>query len=133
LRIYLAGPINGRTDEECNGWRSEASSALAAAGHETVDPMRRDYRGVEDTNVEAIVRGDLDDIASCDVVLVNANAASWGTAMELVYARQMGKTIVAFCSGPRVSPWLRYQSHAVVGTQSQAIETILSPSWISTR
>jgi nucleoside 2-deoxyribosyltransferase len=126
--VYLAGPINGKTDAECNGWRSEAARRLNAAGLKILDPMARDYRGQEDDNVDEIVRGDLDDIESCDVVLVNACSPSWGTAMELVYAKGFGKVIVAFSDAPRISPWLRHHTHAVYSAIGEAVAGVVSGS-----
>jgi nucleoside 2-deoxyribosyltransferase len=93
-------------------WRKAASQTLRG---EVLDPMARDYRGKEDQSVDAIVNGDLADIEACDVVLVNATRPSWGTAMEMVYAHQKGKLVVAFTEGSRVSPWLRYHCKHIFG------------------
>ncbi len=105
--VYLCGGINGLSDAECRDWREVAKELLHA---ETLDPMRRDYRGKEDESVDEIVRGDLDDIKASDVVLVNATRPSWGTAMEIAYAAMLRKQIVAFTgdASVRISPWLRY-------------------------
>lgn len=131
MKTYLCGGINGLTDGECNDWRGQAKSLLRT---DVLDPMARDYRGVEDSNVQAIVLGDLDDIRRSDFVLVNATRASWGTAMELVYAHQRGsaaapgvggKPIIAFVGrGARVSPWLRYHCTAIHETLYDACQDI---------
>ena len=133
MKVYLAGAINGKSDAECKGWRSVAATALGLAGHAVLDPMARDYRGSEDDNVDDIVQGDLDDIDVCDVVLVNACSPSWGTAMELVYAKQYGKQIVAFSDAPRISPWLRHHTDAVFSDLPLAIDGIVSGSSIGMR
>lgn len=130
-KVYLAGPINGKSDDECMGWRRTATETLGNFGHEVLDPMSRDYRGKEDDNAEAIVEGDLEDIFSCDVVLVNANSPSWGTSMELVYAKQYGKQVVAFAThslSPRISPWLRMHTTAVYESLSHALSAIQTAS-----
>lgn len=108
--VYLCGPINGRADAECKGWRAEASLALLRAGWTVLDPMRRDFRGVEGDHARAIVHGDLFDVQASDWLLVNAERPSWGTAMEVVYARTypLRKRVVAFGAGPYPSPWLLY-------------------------
>jgi nucleoside 2-deoxyribosyltransferase len=106
--IYLAGPIFGCSDEDAKGWRTVVKELLGASN--VLDPMDRDYRGVEDANGQKLVEDDLRDIAQCAALLVKANEPSWGTAMELVYARQMGKPVVAFNTSRRVSPWLRYHA-----------------------
>lgn len=126
-RIYLAGPINGKSDIECKGWRAIATESLRSFGHEVVDPMSRDYRGIEEEHADAIVSSDKKDIESCDVVLVNANSPSWGTAMEVVYSIMFGKTVVAFAThanSPLFSPWLRLHTHAIYDSLSHALAGI---------
>lgn len=123
--VYLAGAINGKSDTECKDWRESVRSIFEKHDITVLDPMTRDYRGKEDENVDAIVEGDLEDIKSCDFVLVNAENPSWGTAMELVYAKQYGKISVAFLSSARVSPWLKYHTHSVCPTMGLACDTIL--------
>lgn len=103
--VYLAGRINKCNDDECKSWREKAKSLLKTSTH---DPMDRDFRGKEDFNVTNIVKGDLADIGSSYIVLVNAEQPSWGTAMEIVYAYEMGKLIFAFGAGDKPSPWLVY-------------------------
>lgn len=120
VRIYLAGPINGCTDEEATGWREEAKRALV--GYDVLDPMVRDYRGHEDANFGEIVDADLRDIQSCDVVLVNAARPSWGTAMEIRYAWGQRIPVIAIVpNGQSVSPWLRYHCRAVELSLEDAI------------
>lgn len=107
--VYLCGGINKLSDAECKDWREVAK--LNLRGEYTIlDPMRRDYRGIEGDHTKDIVNGDLQDIAACDVVLVRAEVPSWGTAMEIVYAKLLGKEIVAFGAGPKPSPWLMYHT-----------------------
>lgn len=124
MRIYLAGPINGRSDYACRAWREAAKAMLPDV--EFLDPMDRDYRGIEDQNVAAIVEGDTADVASADVVLVNAeDGASWGTAMEVrMAAHELKKRVVAFRWRSDVSPWLRHHAE-VFPTMREALETIV--------
>ena len=123
MRGYLCGGINGLSDAEAMDWRERAKVEIPRI--EWVDPMARDYRGRESENVRQIVESDLADIASCDILLVWAERPSWGTAMEIVYARQAGKRIVTYCPG-RISPWLQYHSSVVVGTWNDVITALLS-------
>lgn len=118
---YLCGGINGLSDADCRDWREVAKSLLKT---ETLDPMRRDYRGREDDSVKEIVIGDLADINQSDYVLVNATRPSWGTAMELFYAASKCKTVIAWVNPGPVSPWLRYFSHEIHESLEGAIATI---------
>jgi nucleoside 2-deoxyribosyltransferase len=107
MRVYLCGPINGCTDEECKDWREMVKARLP----DTLDPMRRDYRGREDECVVEIVEGDKEDIDESDVLLVNYDKPSVGTSMEILYAHQQDKPVIVVCKeGTRISPWLRYHS-----------------------
>lgn len=76
MKIYLCGPINGCTDEECKDWREAAKKRFP----ETIDPMRRDYRGRETECVNEIVELDKLDVNDCDVMLVNNPKPSVGTS-----------------------------------------------------
>lgn len=122
--VYLCGGINGLSDSECRDWREIAKSLLKT---ETLDPMRRDYRGKEDEHVKDIVIGDLADIQNSQCVLVNATRPSWGTAMEVFYAAQRGIPVVAWVGergSVRVSPWLRYFTVGIYESLADAIDAI---------
>jgi nucleoside 2-deoxyribosyltransferase len=119
--VYLCGGINGLSDSACKDWREYAKTRLLAT---SLDPMRRDYRGKEDESVNEIVKGDLDDIEESGVILVNATAPSWGTAMEIVYAFGLAKPVVAFAGDVRISPWLRYHSTKITRDVDKAVAFI---------
>ena len=124
-RLYLAGPIHGCTDRECLDWRKRVFQLYP----ESIDPMRRDYRGIEDENVKDIVELDKRDILDCDVVLANCPIPSAGTSMEILYAHQNHKpvvTVVPYLA--KVSPWISYHSTAVVDFISLAFDYIDSIS-----
>lgn len=110
--IYLCGPINGCTDEECKDWREFVKELWTGP---TLDPMRRDYRGKEDDSVKEIVELDKIDVMNSDVILVNYDKPSVGTSMEILYAFERGKLVVVVAKdGTRISPWMRYHSHAIL-------------------
>lgn len=117
--LYLAGPINGCTDAEALDWRHRATAALAPS-FTIRSPMARDYRGDEYRQMNAIVDGDKADIDASDVMLVNAERPSWGTAMEVHYAHSRDKHVVAVVPSGPVSPWLRYHTGLVCVGWSEA-------------
>lgn len=125
MRVYLAGPINGCSDEEAFGWRREATAKLSPSC-EILDPMARDYRGSEVGNEAQIVEGDKADIDSADVVLINALRSSWGTAMEVLYAYDRKKRVIAFVGNQRPSPWLTYHSEYVFPDLQDCVTTLLA-------
>ncbi len=121
--VYLCGAINGCTDAECKDWREFAKVGLKDSC-ELLDPMRRDYRGIEDDSVNAIVSFDIQDINASDIVLAIADVPSWGTAMEIYYAYSIGVEVVTVCGQQRISPWLRRHSSVIFRTISEAIDHI---------
>lgn len=120
MKVYLCGGINALSDSAAKDWREQAKASLKC---ECLDPMARDYRGIEDANVRAIVEGDKSDIDACQIVLVNALRPSWGTAMEVIYAWERGKAVYSFATAP-ISPWLRYHSTQMLTDLSAAVAFI---------
>lgn len=109
MKIYLAGPINGQSDDDCVNWRNKFKSAMPQ--HEYLDPMDRDYRGKESENYKEIVEADKADILACDCIFAYCPFPSVGTSMELLFAWENNKT--SFVIVPKdkpVSPWLRYHA-----------------------
>ena len=124
MKVYLCGGINGLSDDDAKNWRDVATRLLGGLGHTTLDPMRRDYRGVEDDNVDAIISGDLDDIDRSDALIVNATRPSWGTAMEVFYAatfRPACPVVIIHPADKPVSPWLRGHSTTIVSSLPEAV------------
>jgi nucleoside 2-deoxyribosyltransferase len=128
MKIYLAGPINGCTDEECKDWRQVVKSWCKEHfgwDFTCIDPMARDYRGVEDAEYREIVDLDKRDILKADVLLVNYLKPSVGTSMEVFYAWTIGKPIIVIAAeGTRISPWLRYHSTTIVNSFETAIKKL---------
>ena len=117
-RVYLAGPPFA--DE----YRRRASELLVAAGCEPVDPMRRDFRGRTAGHEAEIVEGDLEEIASCDVVLAAFTTPDEGTAMEAWHARSIGKPVVAYTGGTPPHPWTVYVAEAVCADLEDAVRAL---------
>ena len=114
MRVYLAGPPYA--DE----YRARATELLLAAGHEPVDPMRRDFRGGTQGHEAEIVEGDLADIDSCGAVLAAFTAPDEGTAMEAWYAHSRGIPVVAYTGGTPAHPWTVFVARSVHATLEEA-------------
>jgi nucleoside 2-deoxyribosyltransferase len=126
VRVYLAGPINGSSDDEVFGWRNALIDRHADITF--VDPTVRDYRGREAENVEDIVEGDKGDIDSCEVFVAHCPKPSVGTSMEVFYSWQLGMpTIVWVPEEAPVSPWLACHSHQLVRTEAD-LDAVLRES-----
>jgi nucleoside 2-deoxyribosyltransferase len=121
MKVYLCGPINGRSDDDCKVWREAAKAVLP----DTLDPMRRDYRGREAESVDEIVELDKEDVLACDALLVYYDKPSVGTSMEILFAWEHRRPVVLVNkSDAPLSPWLVYHSRHIVSTLDEAI-TIL--------
>lgn len=107
-------------------WRDEAAICLTLLGHEVITPMKRDYRFVTDMDPKDVVHPDLADILSCDGVLVEARlGASWGTAMEVAYAKNFRMPVVAIVNeGTMISYWLLYHVRGVAYTVKDAVNRL---------
>ena len=133
MKVYLAGPINGCDDATAKNWREYVKEKLHPLGIETIDPMDRDYRGVEMEKFKEIVEGDKADIDNAQVVLANASVPSAGTSMEILYAWENNRyrnkimVIVSVFSTPNKnpSPWIVYHSDRVYATLGEAISCII--------
>lgn len=122
-KLYLAGPINGRSDADAKDWRALATSLWRG---DVFDPMVRDYRGREGEPgiAEEIVRGDLRAIAASDAMIVYFDKPSVGTAMEVFFAHttlQLPVAIVNVSERP-LSPWLQMHARAAFTDLSAAID-----------
>lgn len=115
-KVYLAGPMDGRTDDECRIWRRVAAAMLQPL--ESLDPVRRDYRYTEVDRALAakIVDDDKADILASAAVLVHYDRPSVGTSMEIMFAFQHDVPVYLLnVSGTaRISPWLIHHARGRV-------------------
>lgn len=124
-KVYLAGAIFGQSNAVCYDWRKHVTEKLSEWGAEALDPMRRDFRGKEAESRDEIIRLDLIDIATCDVVFAFASVPSWGTAMELVYARVLHKPVIIWGVPEKFSPWLEFHCDVYTHTLDQGLAELM--------
>ncbi|NLB54780.1 MAG: hypothetical protein GX811_03275 [Lentisphaerae bacterium] len=106
--IYLCGPIMDEHDGFARQWREEATKLLSPK-FRLLDPMRRNFKDREVDSANEIVEFDLQDVREADIILVNYNKPSIGTAMEVFYAsHDLGKFVVAFSpfTFKDCTPWM---------------------------
>jgi len=123
ITIYLAGPIFQCSDDESTDWRQEVKKRLKKEFQDyfVFDPFDRDLRGREDDMMREIVEGDKELIDKSDILLVGLWKVSAGTCMEILYAWERGKKTFIINGLDKISPWLRYHSHAIFNNIDQAI------------
>lgn len=119
-RVYLAGPINGRTDAECREWREWFKQ------HDMfvwLDPMDRDIRGKEGDGELALrtVDADLKEVESADAIVANTTLGpGWGTCSEMLWTWLAEKPVIAL-TGKNVSPWVRKWSTQLCPSREVAL------------
>jgi nucleoside 2-deoxyribosyltransferase len=124
--IYLCGPIMGEVHGEATTWRESAKERLKD-DFVLLDPMRRDFKDNEVDSANEIVEFDLQDIRDADIVLVNYNKPSIGTAMEVFYAAyDQGKFVVAFSpfQFADCNPWMVKFTTKILPSLEEAIAYI---------
>jgi nucleoside 2-deoxyribosyltransferase len=107
-KVYLSGPIMAERKGVARSWREEAKKILGK-DFLLLDPMRRNFKDREVDSANEIVEFDLQDVRNADILLVNYDKPSIGTAMEVFYASQnLGKFVVAFSpfTFQDCSPWM---------------------------
>lgn len=102
MKIYLAGNIYKISKKEALVWRNEIKK-LAPANWEFLYPKIT-------SNIFESINFDKFLINQADVVLAKINETpSWGTAMEIFYANQLGKLVIAFTlEDIEIHGWVTY-------------------------
>lgn len=125
-KIYLSGPIMDEHVKAAQTWREIAKTRL----HDhfiLLDPMRRNFKDREVDSANEIVEFDLQDVRDADILLVNYNKASIGTAMEVFFAaHELGKFVVAFSpfTFQDCSPWMVRYCTKILPSLDEAITYI---------
>ena len=120
--IYLSGPIMDEHEGTAREWRETAKKMLGE-NFRLLDPMRWKFVDRQVDSANEIVEFDLQDVREADIILVNYNKASIGTAMEVFYAaHDLGKFVVSFSpfSFEDCSPWMVKHSTKILGSLEEA-------------
>ena len=124
--IYLSGPIMDEHEGTAREWRETAKKMLGE-NFRLLDPMRWKFVDRQVDSANEIVEFDLQDVRDADIILVNYNKASIGTAMEIFYAaHDQGKFVITFSpfSFQDCSPWIVRFSTKILPTLEDACQYI---------
>lgn len=96
---------------------------MLPAGWQAIDPIKFE---IGYWPAPQLVRYDLNQIVSCNAMLVRAFAPSWGTAMELYHASNARIPVVAWVADTQApqSPWLMAHITHKVGSLAAAMQVI---------
>lgn len=119
MKVYLAGGIWGVKDPIT--WRRHATEQLPE-GWEALDPTQIELfieNEDADENAQKIVDLDLAAIKDSDAMIAMISQPSWGTAMEMFYANNIGVPVIGWNphpAGRKVGPWVR--AHCIMLTSN---------------
>lgn len=102
MRVYIAGPIAGKPDQNRTAFKEKAQE-LEAQGHEPVNPHEVDHshsgpcfgaptgRDPDPHHYGCYLLGDMQALATCDaVVLLRGYSGSKGATAEIAFADACG-------------------------------------------
>lgn len=107
---------------------------LQSKGFSIVDHMVRKEEGMDYSDImdfrdkpdlsRKIVEYDLEYVKKADVIVVIANEPSYGTAIEVFFAKKSGKKVILLAKDPVPTPWPINFSDYIVKDEDQLIELL---------
>ncbi len=82
-----------------------------------------DFRDKKELSHE-IIKHDLEYVNKSDIIIVVANSPSYGTAMEMLIAKEGGKKVIVLAKDPIPSPWPISFSDFIVKDESELIKLL---------
>ena len=82
-----------------------------------------DFRDKKELSHE-IIKHDLEYVNKSDIIIVLANSPSYGTAMEMLIAKEGGKKVIVLAKDPIPSPWPINFSDFIVKDESELIKLL---------
>lgn len=116
--VFLAGPMRGVPREKSLAWRVEATKLLGS-DVQVLHALRGREEKETFPDPRAAIARDKDDIRRADIVLVDdtwANVSMIGTAMEVLFAFELGKIVFLFGNAHQGDYWLENHSHGRFAT-----------------
>jgi nucleoside 2-deoxyribosyltransferase len=78
----------------------------------------KDFRDKQDLSFK-IINSDLKYIENSDAIVAIANGPSYGTAIKIFVAKNLGKKIILFAKDPVPTPWPVYFSDLIATSEEQ--------------
>lgn len=127
MTIYLGGAMQGLTYKEMNDWREQVSLYFNRCNIniKTINPV--DFYNFEiDRNFtdKECMLFDLTAVKKSDLLLVNLNHDSIGTAIEMYEAYKSGIPVVGFNAHDNLHPWMKECCYKICNNLENAIEYI---------
>lgn len=105
---------------------------LREKGYDIVDHLIEkgmDYSDIDDFRDKKelshkIVKYDLEYVNKSDIIIVVANSPSYGTAMEMLIAKEKGKKVIVLAKDPIPTPWPINFSDFIVKDEFELIKLL---------
>ncbi len=135
LRIMICGSIGYGGINEIKNLHAflvhKGFSVVDQILHKGMDYSHiKDFRDKKDLSFK-IINNDLKYIESSDAIVAIANGPSYGTAIEIFVAKNLGKKIILFAKDPIPTPWPVYFSDHIATSKDQLYGILcnLEPSY----
>lgn len=128
MKLMVCGSIGyGGADDIRTFYHKLENKGYQILNH--IEAKGMDYSRIKDFRdkpklSKEIVKHDLDYIKRTDVVVVLANKASYGTAIEMYVAKKLGKKIIFFAPKSVPTPWPLTFSDYVVKSEKELYWTL---------
>ena len=127
MKVIVCGPVAYGNIQRIK----ELQNFLRQNGFKVVDQFQQgmDYSDVKDFRDKrelavSIVKNDLYNIKNCDVIIAICDQPSFGTAVEIYYAKKLGKKIVVFSEKSVASPWPIAFSDYIVKSREELVKVL---------
>ena len=135
MRIMVCGSIGyGGINEIKNLYAFLENKGFSVVDHILHKEMNysqiKDFRDKQDLSFR-IINNDLKYIESSDAIVAIVNGPSYGTAIEIFVAKNLGKKIILFAKDPVPTPWPVYFSDHIATSEEQLyriLHNLESPS-----
>ncbi len=128
LKVMVCGSIGyGGIDKIMRFYTIIREKGFDVINHLVENDM--DYSNIDDFRdkmelCQKIVKHDLDYVNKADILVVLANSPSYGTAMEMLIAKDKGKTIILLAKDKVPTPWPINFSDFIVKDEQELFELL---------
>ena len=132
MKIMVCGPIAGKGVDEIK----ILQKILIESGFQVINQLRAgmNYSYIDDFRnkkqlAERIVTSDLKSIEKSDIIVAICNEPSFGTAIEIYYAKKLGKKVIVLNEQAQPSPWPIAFADQIVKSKEELVKKLRKMSF----
>lgn len=128
MKVMVIGSLASKKDFDKIKYFQKKISEL---NFEIINQLDLDYRDIENFYGEKdfakrIVMHDISKLMDSDIVIALGDIPSWGTSMEILISKLLGKKVIFFVKENVRSPWPVYFSDKLVRGEKELFEFLTS-------